>query len=78
MPAKHVMANLFPYVLEGEGMRFTCDDGQRLEGGRCPVEKGSDILELYNLNHDPVPYVIALAGCVVVFRFIAYLTLKFR
>lgn len=78
VPAKHVMANVFPYVMGGDGMRFTCEDEQRLEGGKCPVESGRDVLEIYNLNHDPVPYVIALGGCVVVYRFIAYLTLKFR
>ncbi|KAK2761146.1 hypothetical protein FQN54_001667 [Arachnomyces sp. PD_36] len=76
VPAKHVMANAFPYVMEG--LNFTCDDDQRLQDGKCPVETGRDVLRLYNLDHDPMPYVAALGGCIVVYRFLAYLTLKFR
>lgn len=59
-----------PYSLWG--VEFTCNDSQRLPDGRCPIETGQDVLDLYNFDVDPVVNVAALAGCVVVYRLLAW------
>jgi hypothetical protein len=41
-------------------------------GGRCPIENGEEVLGLYRLDVDPVVNVAALAGCVVVYRLVAW------
>ena len=63
-----------PYSLRG--VRFTCNDSQRLPDGRCPIETGQDVLDLYNFDVDPVVNVAALAGCVVVYRLLAWALLR--
>ncbi|KAF9634353.1 ABC transporter-like protein [Lasiodiplodia theobromae] len=47
-PIKYVIANLAPYSLNG--VKFTCTEGQRLANGRCPIETGEEVLQLYALE----------------------------
>ncbi|OJD30008.1 abc transporter [Diplodia corticola] len=76
-PIKYVVANLAPYSLDG--VRFTCTDGQRLAGGRCPIETGEEVLRLYGLEGgDARLNVLWLGVCAVVYRFLAYALLKAR
>lgn len=58
------------------GIKFTCNDEQRLPDGSCPINTGEEILQLYSFDDDPVMNVAALAGCVVVYRVLAYALLK--
>jgi hypothetical protein len=63
-----------PYSLRGVG--FTCNDSQRLPNGRCLIETGQDVLDLYDLDVDPVVNIAALAGCIIVYRLLAWLLLR--
>lgn len=73
-PLKYATAALAPFSLRD--VRFTCDDGQRLPDGRCAIETGGQVLDLYKLNVDPVVNVGALAATVVVYRLVAWLLLR--
>lgn len=73
-PIRYGTRAVAPYSLRG--VEFTCNDFQRLPNGRCPIETGQDVLELYNLDEDPVVNVAALVGCVVVYRLLAWLLLR--
>lgn len=74
-PIRYGTRAVAPYSLLG--VEFTCNDFQRLPDGGCPIETGQDVLDLYNLNDDPVVNVAALAGCVVVYRLLAWGLLRF-
>ena len=69
-PAKYATAFMTPISLRG--IEFTCDDAQRLPDGRCTIETGEDVLDLYRFNVDPNVHIGALAACVVVYRLIAW------
>jgi len=74
-PTKYAVAALARFSLEG--VRFTCDDSQRLApDGRCAIETGQQVLELYDLNVDGVKNLIALAGTLLVYRLVAWLLLR--
>ncbi|KAI0545957.1 P-loop containing nucleoside triphosphate hydrolase protein [Xylaria curta] len=73
-PTKYAVAALARYSLDG--VTFTCDDSQRLPNGRCTIETGEQVLELYALNVDGVRNLIALAGTVLVYRLVAWLLLR--
>jgi ABC-type multidrug transport system ATPase subunit len=73
-PIHYALRALAPYSLYG--VKFTCNDDQRLPNGRCPIETGEQVLDLYNFNVDPVVNVAALAGCVVVYRLLAWMFLR--
>lgn len=73
-PIRYATRALAPYSLRG--VKFTCNDSQRLPNGKCPIETGQDVLELYNFDVDPVVNVAALAGCVVVYRLLAWALLR--
>ncbi|TQN73513.1 putative ABC transporter ATP-binding protein/permease [Colletotrichum shisoi] len=73
-PIRYATRALAPYSLES--VTFTCTDAQRLPDGRCPVETGEDVLNLYKFNVDPNVNMAALAGCVVVYRLVAWALLR--
>ncbi|KAF4973571.1 hypothetical protein FZEAL_9290 [Fusarium zealandicum] len=73
-PIRYATRAVAPYSLRD--IEFTCNDGQRLPDGRCPIETGQEVLELYNFDVDPVLNVAYLAVCVVVYRVLAWGLLK--
>ncbi|KAK1994894.1 ABC transporter [Colletotrichum falcatum] len=73
-PIRYATRAMAPYSLES--VAFTCTAGQRLPNGRCPVETGEDVLNLYKLNVDPKVNIAALAGCVIVYRLVAWALLR--
>ncbi|KAI1139338.1 P-loop containing nucleoside triphosphate hydrolase protein [Hypoxylon sp. FL0543] len=73
-PLKYATAALAPYTLRG--VRFTCDDSQKLPDGRCQIETGEQVLDLYKLNVDPVVNIGALAATIVVYRLVAWFLLR--
>ena len=73
-PLKYAIANMAPYTLRGQ--TFTCTDWQRLPNGRCPLETGTQVLQLYKLDGDAAMNVMGLGICVVVYRFVAWVVLK--
>ena len=73
-PIKYAIANLAPYSMHGQV--FHCSDAQRLANGRCPVESGEQVLQLYNLDKSGPINVMALGVCTIVYRVVAYLFLK--
>ncbi len=75
-PIKWSVASLAPYSLRG--VVFTCTDFQRLPNGDCPIRTGEDVLRLYRLSGSPGQKVLALGLCVVGYRLLAYVILKFR
>lgn len=56
-------------------LEFTCEDWQRING-QCPITKGEQVLDLYNLNVNPKMNVMALGICAIAYRFFAYVVLK--
>ncbi|KAG5993385.1 hypothetical protein E4U52_001993 [Claviceps spartinae] len=73
-PIRYAIRAMAPYSLRG--VRFTCTDVQRLSDGHCPIETGGQVLDLYDLNVDPVVNVACMAACVVVYRAMAWLLLR--
>lgn len=73
-PIRYATRALAPYSLRG--VEFGCNDSQRLPDGNCPIETGEDVLKLYNFDVDPVVNVAALAGCVVIYRLLAWALLR--
>ncbi|KAI0878218.1 P-loop containing nucleoside triphosphate hydrolase protein [Hypoxylon argillaceum] len=73
-PTKYAVAALARFSLDG--IKFTCDEAQRLPDGRCPIETGEEVLELYNLDVNGVTNIIALAGTVIAYRLVAWLLLR--
>ncbi|KAI0381261.1 P-loop containing nucleoside triphosphate hydrolase protein [Hypomontagnella monticulosa] len=73
-PLKYATAALAPFTLRN--IQFTCDDAQRLPNGRCTIETGEQVLDLYKLNVDPIVNIGALAATIVVYRLVAWLLLR--
>lgn len=73
-PIRYGTRAMAPYSLRG--VEFTCNDKQRLPDGHCPIETGEDVLDLYKFNVDPVVNIAALAGCVVIYRLLAWALLR--
>jgi ABC-type multidrug transport system ATPase subunit len=73
-PLKYATAALGPISLRD--ITFTCEDSQRLPDGRCAIENGKQVLELYKLDVDPVVNIAALAGTVVIYRLLAWALLR--
>ena len=73
-PIRYGTRAVAPYSLRG--IKFTCNSSQRLPNGKCPIETGQDVLELYNFDVDPVVNIAALAGCIVVYRLLAWALLR--
>ncbi|KAL2063924.1 hypothetical protein VTL71DRAFT_4418 [Oculimacula yallundae] len=73
-PLRYAIRNLAPYSLHS--IHFTCSESQRLPDGKCPIETGQQVLELYKLDTDPLRNLIALGVCTLVYRLLAYVLLK--
>ncbi|KAK2626243.1 hypothetical protein QTJ16_004505 [Diplocarpon rosae] len=73
-PLRYAIRNLAPYSLHG--ITFTCNASQRLPNGKCPIETGEQVLQLYKLDTDPLINIIALGVCTVLYRLLAYVLLK--
>lgn len=73
-PIRYALRSIAPYALRDE--MFYCKPGQQLANGTCPIETGKQVLQLYDFDDDPVVNVAALAGCLVVYRLLAWLLLK--
>lgn len=69
-PLRYALHNLAPYSLRD--LHFSCDDAQRLPDGRCPIETGEQVLELYQLDAEALRNIVALGACTVVSRLLAY------
>ncbi|KAL8917068.1 MAG: hypothetical protein Q9208_008184 [Pyrenodesmia sp. 3 TL-2023] len=73
-PIKWSLGNLAPWTLRG--VRFECPGGG---GGGCGgVRTGEEVLGLYHLDMDPVVGAVALGGCVVAYRVVAWAVLEGR
>lgn len=75
-PVKWSIGNLAPWTLQG--ITFSCTDYQRLQSGRCPIETGDDVLNLYGLERRKEASLAALAACVLAYRGLAFAVLKAR
>ncbi|EHK23803.1 uncharacterized protein TRIVIDRAFT_45576 [Trichoderma virens Gv29-8] len=73
-PIRYASRSIAPYALRDE--TFYCKPGQQLANGTCPIETGKQVLQLYDFDVDPVVNVAALAGCLVVYRLLAWLLLR--
>ncbi|KAL9483684.1 hypothetical protein ACSS6W_002473 [Trichoderma asperelloides] len=73
-PIQYSLRAIAPYALRNE--KFYCKPEQLLADGTCPIETGKQVLQLYDFDDNPVVNVAALAGCVVVYRLLAWLLLK--
>lgn len=75
-PIRWSIGNLAPYSLRG--VTFSCTEFQRLPGGACLIESGEQVLRLYGLDREPRGSLLALAGCVLGYRVLAYGVLKVK
>jgi len=73
-PIRYAIRNLAPYSLRY--IQFSCDEIQRLPNGECTFSTGQQVLQLYDLDTNPVINIIALGVCTVVYRLLAYVLLK--
>jgi hypothetical protein len=72
-PVKWAVGNLAPYSMRG--LMFTCSVDQRGRIGPCPIATGEQALQLYNLDHDPSRYLLALGACAMGYRLVSFLLL---
>jgi hypothetical protein len=72
-PVKWAIGNLAPYCMHG--LTFSCSVSQQSPNGLCPITTGEQALQLYNLNHDPKLYLVALGACVIGYRMVSFLLL---
>lgn len=76
-PMKYATQNLAPYSLAG--VSFTCTDAQRLPSGKCPIESGEDVLQLFGLaTANPALQLLWLAVVTVAYRLVAYAVLRVK
>lgn len=76
-PIKYAISNVSYYCLRG--LVLDCTDDQRKEDGSCPIQRGEDILELYNLDTER-PWVNLLAGIslMIGLRLVVFAILKLK
>jgi ABC-2 type transporter len=72
-PVKWAVGNLAPYSMRG--LTFSCCTNQQSPSGLCPVRTGEQALQLYNLDHDPKMYLVALGACTIGYRLASFLLL---
>jgi hypothetical protein len=72
-PFKYAVGTLAPHAFGGKDgqMSFTCSDGDI-----CPAATGAQVLALYRLDKNADAELGGLVICTLVFRLIAYATLK--
>jgi hypothetical protein len=75
-PIRYAIRSLGPYSLRP--ILFTCDEQQRLPDGSCTINTGYEVLDLYRLNVDPNPQLLALAACTVLYRVLAWGLLRWK
>ena len=75
LPSKYSMANIVPYAMDG--LEFTCSAEQQ-PSKHCTIRNGKDVLNFYNFDTNPDLNIMALAACLVIYRLIAYLAIRFR
>lgn len=75
-PIKWQVGALSSYSLQG--IKFSCTPEQELSNGRCPIETGEQVLDLYQLNVDTTKFALALLGVTIAYRLLAYIGLKSR
>lgn len=75
-PIKWQVGALSSYSLRG--VEFSCTPAQELGDGRCPIETGEQVLDLYRLDVDTTTFALALLGVTIAYRLLAYLGLKIR
>ncbi|KAI8239729.1 putative ABC transporter ATP-binding protein/permease [Colletotrichum sp. SAR 10_96] len=73
-PIRYATRAVAPYSLRG--IEFSCNDDQRLPNGQCPIETGEEVLQLYKFNVNPNVNIAALAGCVIIYRIVAWALLR--
>eukprot|EP01113_Clastostelium_recurvatum_P028388 TRINITY_DN3435_c0_g1_i4.p1 TRINITY_DN3435_c0_g1~~TRINITY_DN3435_c0_g1_i4.p1 ORF type:complete len:1300 (-),score=267.02 TRINITY_DN3435_c0_g1_i4:132-3977(-) len=62
---------------EFEGLALTCTPEQQMADGACPFTSGDEVLKLYNFHSDEkTKYMLLVASCVVVYRVLAFVTLR--
>jgi ABC-type multidrug transport system permease subunit len=71
-PLKYSIGNLAVYMMRGQ--KFTCTAEQQVNG-RCQIETGEQVLNLYGLDHDPAVQLAALVACTVIYRLLAFVVL---
>lgn len=57
------------------GIKFTCTEDQRFPRGDCPIETGEQVLELYRFDESAKMNLVALAGCVLGYRILSWISL---
>jgi hypothetical protein len=72
-PVKWAVGNLAPYSMRG--LTFSCSLDQQGPTGLCPITTGEQALQLYNLDHDPQMYLVALGACTIGYRLASFLLL---
>ncbi len=75
-PIRYAVRNLVPYSLRG--INFTCNAEQRLPDGSCTISTGTDVLNLWNLNVNPLVNILALGATALIYRLLAYALLRLR
>ncbi|THU84675.1 P-loop containing nucleoside triphosphate hydrolase protein [Dendrothele bispora CBS 962.96] len=76
-PMKYAVANMMVYTLQG--VKFDCDDSEKLSDGSCAFRTGEDVLRLYKLdNVDGGKMLAGLVGITIAYRIVAYGVLKLR
>ncbi|KAK5061212.1 hypothetical protein LTR84_007754 [Exophiala bonariae] len=75
-PIKWQVGALSSYSLRG--IHFSCTPAQELGDGRCPIETGEQVLDLYQLDVDTTTFALALLGVTIGYRLLAYAGLKVR
>ena len=73
-PLRYMVRNLAPYTLRP--ITLTCNDNQRDPEGKCFIQTGKDVLQLWKLDGDPAMNIALLGVCTVVYRLLAYVLLK--
>lgn len=76
-PIKYAISNVSYYCLRG--LVLDCTDEQRKADGSCPIQRGEEILELYNLSTER-PWVDLLAGVLLMvgLRLVVFVILKLK
>jgi len=59
-----------------KNFEFTCTSAQMLPDGRCAVQTGQQVLDMYNYRTSLASNIGALVGVTVAYRVIAYMVLR--
>ena len=74
-PCKYAAASMT--IKAFTDFEFICTDAQTLPDGRCPIQTGQQVLDLFKLHHTGLSLNIeALVAVTVAYRLIAYVALR--